>query len=153
LIKAFYEDASELAAELKSSAPEKKTVFTNGCFDIIHPGHIHLLNEASKHGDLLIVGINSDSSVKRLKGAGRPVMDQTSRAQVLSAMEMVDFVVIFSEDTPLRLIKELKPDVLVKGAQYGDGEIVGEDLVTLTVRVPMKPGYSTSRIIARLHSS
>jgi len=152
LINAFYEDVSALAAELKENAAGKKTVFTNGCFDIIHPGHIYILSEASKHGDILIVGLNSDSSVKRLKGTGRPVMDQSARAQILSALEMVDFVIIFSEDTPIRLIEELKPDVLVKGSQYGEGEVVGEDLVPLTVRVPMKPGYSTSGILGKLQS-
>lgn len=152
MINAFYEDVSALAAELKENAAGKKTVFTNGCFDIIHPGHIYILSEASKHGDILIVGLNSDSSVKRLKGTGRPVMDQSARAQILSALEMVDFVIIFSEDTPIRLIEELKPDVLVKGSQYGEGEVVGEDLVPLTVRVPMKPGYSTSGILGKLQS-
>ena len=149
MIGTVYEDASALADELKISASGKKTVFTNGCFDIIHPGHIYLLREASKHGDILIVGLNSDSSVKRLKGAGRPVMSQSSRAQVLSALEMVDFVVIFGEDTPIRLIEELKPDVLVKGSEYGEGEVVGEGAVPLTVRVPMKPGFSTTAVLEK----
>jgi D-beta-D-heptose 7-phosphate kinase/D-beta-D-heptose 1-phosphate adenosyltransferase len=148
-MKALYHDASQLAEYLKESAPGKKVVFTNGCFDIIHPGHIHLLRTASEQGDILLVGLNSDSSVKKIKGPARPVMDHDSRAQILLAFEMVDFVIIFDEETPLQVISALRPDVLVKGSEYGGGEIVGEDLVEQTVRVPMVNGFSSTDIIER----
>lgn len=134
----------------------KKIVFTNGCFDIIHRGHIKVLKEAKERGDFLIVGLNSDSSVKRLKGSGRPVNKETDRKIVLEAIRYVDSVVIFKEDTPLNLIMEIKPDVLVKGADYGKDEIVGEKEVLSwrgkVVRVKLLHGLSTTKIIRMMNT-
>jgi len=107
--------AEELQQELSQKRPGQKVVFTNGCFDIIHLGHLHLLSSAREMGDLLVVGLNTDDSVKRLKGNDRPVKDQETRALVLASMEFVDYVVLFDEDTPMELIRTLGPDVLVKG--------------------------------------
>ena len=129
----------------------KIVVFTNGCFDLLHSGHITLLEIASGEGDLLIVGLNSDSSVTRLKGEGRPVQSEAERAEALLKIEVVDVVTIFSEDTPLELIDSIKPDVLVKGGDYSSDEIVGADIVLSrggeVVRVPLLEGISTTRII------
>lgn len=132
---------------------EQKLVFTNGCFDILHLGHVQYLEEASKLGDVLIVGLNSDQSVRRLKGPKRPIQDQESRARLLAAMEFVEAVVIFEEDTPLRLIEKIRPDVLVKGGDYTRETIVGADLVESyggqVVTLPLVPGYSTTALLAR----
>ena len=129
----------------------KIVVFTNGCFDLLHSGHITLLEIASGEGDLLIVGLNSDSSVTRLKGEGRPVQSEAERAEALLEIEAVNVVTIFSEDTPLELIDSIKPDVLVKGGDYSSDEIVGADIVLSrggeVVRVPLLEGISTTRII------
>ena len=129
----------------------KIVVFTNGCFDLLHSGHITLLEIASSEGDLLIVGLNSDSSVTRLKGEGRPVQSEAERAEALLKIEVVNVVTIFSEDTPLELIDSIKPDVLVKGGDYSSDEIVGADIVLSrggeVVRVPLLEGISTTRII------
>ena len=129
----------------------KIVVFTNGCFDLLHSGHITLLEIASGEGDLLIVGLNSDSSVTRLKGEGRPVQSEAERAEALLEIEVVNVVTIFSEDTPLELIDSIKPDVLVKGGDYSSDEIVGADIVLSrggeVVRVPLLEGISTTRII------
>ena len=129
----------------------KIVVFTNGCFDLLHSGHITLLEIASGEGDLLIVGLNSDSSVTRLKGEGRPVQSEAERAEALLEIEVVNVVTIFSEDTPLELIDSIKPDVLVKGGDYSSDEIVGADIVLSrggeVVRVPLLKGISTTRII------
>ena len=126
-------------------------VFTNGCFDLLHSGHVILLEVASGEGDLLIVGLNSDSSVHRLKGEGRPVQSEAERAEALLEIEAVNVVTIFSEDTPLELIDSIKPDVLVKGGDYSSDEIVGADIVLSrggeVVRVPLLEGISTTRII------
>ena len=126
-------------------------VFTNGCFDLLHSGHVTLLEIASGEGDLLIVGLNSDSSVTRLKGEGRPVQSEAERAEALLEIEAVNVVTIFSEDTPLELIDSIKPDVLVKGGDYSSDEIVGADIVLSrggeVVRVPLLEGISTTRII------
>ena len=105
----------------------KKIVFTNGCFDIIHRGHVEYLQKAKELGDILILGLNSDDSVRRLKGASRPINNETDRAIVLSALECIDYVVIFDEDTPLELIKFIKPDILVKGGDYKIEEVVGRE--------------------------
>jgi len=145
-------DLRGVPEDFESLRRERKVVFTNGCFDIIHPGHVRLLKEAAALGDILVVGINSDDSVRRLKGPGRPVQDEKSRAEVLKALSAVDAVVIFDEDTPLEIIKKIKPDVLVKGAQYGEGEIVGEESVVETVRIPMLKGYSTTAVIERIRA-
>ena len=131
-----------------------KTVFTNGCFDILHRGHIELLKQARKCGDQLIVGINSDSSVRRLKGQCRPVISQTDRAFILSELKCVDAVFIFEEDTPMDLIEKIRPDVLVKGGDWEEGEIVGEDFVKSyggeVCRISYLKGYSTTNIIKRI---
>ena len=130
-------------------------VFTNGVFDLLHPGHVELLEAARREGDALAVGINSDASVRRLgKGAGRPVALQAARARVLAALAAVDCVVVFEEDTPLQLIQALAPDVLVKGADYARDRIVGADWIEArggrVVRVPVIPDYSTTALVERL---
>lgn len=129
----------------------RKVVFTNGCFDVLHRGHIELLKRARREGDVLVVGINSDDSVRRLKGAARPLVAEDDRAEILAALEMVDRVVIFREDTPGRIIEALLPDVLVKGGDYELNEIVGRDAVEKAggkvVRVRLVPGRSTRGII------
>jgi len=130
-----------------------KIVFTNGCFDLLHKGHLDLLKKSSKYGDILIVGLNSDSSVKKLKGASRPVEDEMRRFQKLMALNYVDHVIIFKQITPKKLISELKPDVLVKGGDYDLNKIVGADEVVLNggvVKViPLTPGFSTTSIIKK----
>jgi D-beta-D-heptose 7-phosphate kinase/D-beta-D-heptose 1-phosphate adenosyltransferase len=127
--------------------------FTNGCFDLLHPGHIKLMTEARAACDRLVVGLNSDASVRRLKGPERPVQDQQARAEVLAALEAVDLVVIFEQDTPVELIGRLRPTVLVKGADYRLDEVVGRDLVEAqggkVVLVDLVPGYSTSALVRR----
>lgn len=133
----------------------KKTVFTNGCFDILHQGHVYSLSQAAKEADVLIVGVNSNASVKKLKGDGRPVNDQASRALILASLVMVDAVVIFEEDTPLELISALLPDVLVKGGDYTLEQIVGaKEVMSNGGRVVINPiisGFSTSMIIEKLN--
>ncbi len=130
----------------------RRLVFTNGCFDILHAGHVKLLEEARSFGDALIVGLNSDASVRRLKGPGRPRNLQADRAAVLGAIRWVDEVVIFDEDTPYELIMKIRPDVLVKGGDYGPGAIVGEREVLSwggsVHRVTLLPGRSTSALLA-----
>ena len=132
----------------------QRVVFTNGCFDLIHAGHVRLINEARSMGDLLVVGINSDESVSRLKGPSRPLITDNDRAYILLNFRAVDYVTIFAEDTPLEVIKALRPDVLVKGAEYEKGDIVGADFVESAggrvVRVDMFEGRSTSAIIERI---
>jgi rfaE bifunctional protein nucleotidyltransferase chain/domain len=129
--------------------------FTNGCFDILHPGHIASLSDAAREADFLVVGLNSDASANRLKGAGRPVMDQQSRALMLASLIMVDAVVIFNEDTPLDLIELIKPDVLVKGGDYSLEQIVGaKEVISAGGRViinPIVPGFSTTGIIGKIN--
>lgn len=126
-------------------------VFTNGCFDLLHRGHVHLLRRARQQGDHLVVAVNSDASVRRLKGEGRPILPEEDRCVLMDALEFVDDVVVFEEDTPLDLIEELTPDVLVKGADYEEDEIVGSDLVRerggRVHRVPLLEGQGTSRIV------
>ncbi|MBA3260130.1 MAG: adenylyltransferase/cytidyltransferase family protein [Gemmatimonadales bacterium] len=132
-------------------------VFTNGVFDLLHPGHVELLEAARAEGDLLAVGINTDASARRLaKGPERPVASADARARVLAGLAAVDCVVLFDEDTPLDLIRALEPDVLVKGADYPRDRIVGADLVEFrggrVVRVPLVAGYSTSALVERLRA-
>jgi rfaE bifunctional protein nucleotidyltransferase chain/domain len=126
-------------------------VFTNGCFDLLHPGHIHTLEAARALGDLLVVGVNSDRSVRALKGSDRPVVAEAERAEILAALEAVDFVVIFDSETPRELIARLLPDVLVKGADWGADEIVGRAEVEAVggrvASIALQPGYSTSDIL------
>ena len=128
--------------------------FTNGVFDLLHPGHIDLLFAARGTADALIVGINSDASVRRLKGPDRPIRSESERAYVLAAVEAVDLVVVFSEDTPLELVKVLEPDVIVKGGDYTEATIVGASEVKSrggrVVVVPLTPGQSTTAIIGKL---
>jgi D-beta-D-heptose 7-phosphate kinase/D-beta-D-heptose 1-phosphate adenosyltransferase len=135
----------------------KRVVFTNGCFDLLHPGHLALLEGAADRGDVLIVGVNGDRSVRRLKGESRPVYPQAERVEILLALRWVDAVTVFDEDTPLETIRRIRPDVLVKGAEYGEGEIVGEDFVNgyggTTVRFPMLEGHASSAIIRRIESA
>jgi D-beta-D-heptose 7-phosphate kinase/D-beta-D-heptose 1-phosphate adenosyltransferase len=131
----------------------RKIVFTNGCFDILHYGHIDYLRKAKRFGDLLIVGMNTDRSVRGLKGKGRPVNSQHDRAEVLSELSCVGAVTLFSDPTPLRLIQRVRPDVLVKGADYRLADIVGHSFVESyggkVKRVPLRPGRSTTRILQK----
>lgn len=139
------------ALQLPASVRKGITVFTNGCFDILHPGHIDLLEQARAQGDVLIVGINTDESVRRLKGPSRPVNALAQRAGVLAALQCVDYIIPFADDTPLSLIGQISPDVLVKGGDYTPDTVVGADCVTArggkVVIVPLLPGYSSTRII------
>lgn len=130
---------------------EKKIVFTNGVFDLLHLGHIDYLGKAKDNGDILIVGVNSDASAKRLgKGTNRPITDEKSRSMIIAALEFVDAVILFDEDTPLELIKIVQPDVLVKGSDYKTEDIVGYDVVTakggIIRTIEFLPGYSTTAI-------
>jgi D-beta-D-heptose 7-phosphate kinase/D-beta-D-heptose 1-phosphate adenosyltransferase len=139
-------------AALKSAG--KQVVFTNGCFDIIHVGHVRLLREAKQQGDVLVVAINSDSSVRALKGAARPYVPEDERAEVVAGLESVDYVIIFNELDPLQIITELKPDVLVKGGDWTVDTIVGRDVVEgsggKVISLPFVEGLSTTNIIQRI---
>ncbi|HEX8949826.1 MAG TPA: D-glycero-beta-D-manno-heptose 1-phosphate adenylyltransferase [Dissulfurispiraceae bacterium] len=137
---------NEIAA-LKAAG--KRVVFTNGCFDILHVGHVRYLKEARALGDVLVVGLNSDSSVKRLK-PGRPIIREAQRAEVLASLEAVDYVTLFHEDTPYDLIKALGPDVLVKGGDWKKEDIVGSDIVPETYSLPFIEGISTTEIVRRI---
>jgi D-beta-D-heptose 7-phosphate kinase/D-beta-D-heptose 1-phosphate adenosyltransferase len=132
----------------------RRVVFTNGCFDLLHPGHIRALELARALGDALIVGLNSDSSVRQLKGEGRPIISEAERAEILTALESVDAVVIFDELTPREVISRLLPDVLVKGGDWPGDRIIGREEVEATggrvVSVPVVPGYSTSAILRKI---
>lgn len=132
----------------------KKVVFTNGCFDILHQGHLEVLSRAAELGDVLVIGVNSDDSVHRLKGPERPVNDEGFRSLMLASLSIVDAVCIFREDTPLELISQVLPDVLVKGGDYQPEQIVGADLVRQhggeVVTIPLVEGYSTSNLIQRI---
>jgi len=132
----------------------RRVVFTNGCFDLLHPGHIRSLELARALGDMLIVGLNSDTSVRQLKGKGRPVITERERAEILAALESVDAVVIFDDQTPREMITGLLPDVLVKGGDWPGDQIVGREEVEAAggrvVSVPVVPGYSTSAILERI---
>lgn len=137
---------------------KRKIVFTNGCFDILHPGHVYYLNKARSLGDILVVGLNSDNSVKRLnKGKERPIHPQDKRSEVLASLLCVDYVCLFDEDTPLNLIKAVKPDILVKGGDYTIDTIVGSDIVMQyggrVEIIPLLEGYSTTTILAKLSAN
>jgi D-beta-D-heptose 7-phosphate kinase/D-beta-D-heptose 1-phosphate adenosyltransferase len=131
--------------------------FTNGCFDILHPGHVRVLTQARATCDRLVVGLNSDASVRRLKGESRPVQTELARAEVLAALEAVDLVVIFEEDTPLELIKQVKPSVLVKGGDYTREQVVGHEFVTAhggeVVLIDILPGHSTTSLVNRARTN
>ena len=133
---------------------DKRIVFTNGCFDILHSGHISYLNEAKGEGDLLFIGLNSDASVKRLKGIERPINDEKERKYILENLRAVDFVEVFEEDTPYNLIKEVSPSVLVKGGDWKVSEIVGSDVVNklggVTKSLSFKNGHSTTDVIEKI---
>lgn len=135
---------------------KKKIVFTNGCFDILHVGHTFYLNKAKNLGEILVVGVNSDSSVKSLKGNKRPINPLRDRMKILACLECVDYICAFGEKTPLSLIKKVCPDVLVKGGDWKNKEIVGADFVKTcggkVVTIPFKKGYSTSRLIKKISS-
>lgn len=147
-------DKSELLKKLNIYRfQDKKIVFTNGCFDILHRGHVEYLAQAASLGHILVIGLNSDQSVTRLKGENRPVQDEKGRAVVLASLAFVSHVVLFDEDTPYELINEIKPDILVKGSDYNEDEIVGADIVKASggkvVTINFIDGYSTSKIIEK----
>lgn len=142
---------------LKWREENQKIVFTNGCFDLLHLGHVDYLAKAKDLGDRLIIGVNTDSSVKRLKGKNRPLQDENSRLHILAALHSVDAVVLFDEDTPYELIKKIQPDILVKGADYKIENIVGYDIVTSrggsVQTIEFIEGYSTTKIEQRILNS
>ena len=153
LIKNKICQLSTLNSQLSSLRSQGlKVVFTNGCFDILHRGHVEYLSHASDLGDVLVVGLNTDASVRRLKGEGRPVNNEEARALLLASLSFVDAVVLFDEDTPYELIKAVHPDVLVKGADYKVEEIVGYDFVTsyggMVATIPLVEGYSSSNFLS-----
>ena len=135
----------------------QRVVFTNGCFDLLHPGHIRVLEAARSLGDVLIVALNTDASVRASKGPSRPVLPENERAEILAAMAAVDYAVLFTEPTPREIITRLLPDVLVKGADWGANEIVGRKEVEAAggrvVSIPLEPGYSTSAILDRMKAA
>lgn len=148
------EELKKIVLRLKKQ--DKKVVFTNGCFDILHYGHIKYLQDAKGLAEVLVVGLNSDSSVKKIKGSARPINKQLDRARVLSALACVDYLTIFSEDTPLKLIKLIQPDVLVKGGDWPTERIVGADFVKSrggkVLAIPYIKGYSTTRLIEKVRA-
>lgn len=150
-IRSLEELSRALAPERRGQA---KVVFTNGCFDLLHVGHIRYLQQARKMGDLLVVGINTDASVRRLKGPSRPVQPERDRAEILAGLECVDYVVLFGQDTPLSVIEALEPDVLVKGADWTVDRIVGREVVERAggrvATIPYVEGMSTSALIERI---
>jgi len=138
----------------QARAQNRRVVFTNGCFDLLHPGHIKSLEQARALGDLLVVAINSDASVKRIKGPGRPVMPEAERAEVLAALSSVTYVTVFDEDTPQQIIAKVLPDVLVKGGDWGPDQIVGRQEVEAAggrvVSIPLEMGYSTTGLLEKI---
>lgn len=145
------DEIEKISSRLKNQG--KKVVFTNGCFDILHRGHVSYLNVAKSFGDVLILGLNSDASVKRLKGEDRPINNEEDRAYILSALECIDYVVIFDEDTPYELIKVVEPDILVKGADYEGKEVVGSDIAKQTKLVEFVDGKSTTKTIEKIQGA
>jgi rfaE bifunctional protein nucleotidyltransferase chain/domain len=148
------DEARELVAKRRASGGT--IVFTNGVFDLLHPGHVRYLRQARGLGDALIVGINSDRSVRAIKGQERPVTPESERAEIVAALDCVDAAVVFDEDTPHTLIDAIQPDVLVKGADWADDAIVGRDIVEArggrVVRMPVEAGYSTTAIIEKIRA-
>jgi D-beta-D-heptose 7-phosphate kinase/D-beta-D-heptose 1-phosphate adenosyltransferase len=146
----------EALKQIRNAEKDKKIVFTNGCFDILHSGHVLYLEEAKSCGDILILGLNSDQSVKRLKGESRPINNELDRAIVLSGLESVDYVVVFKEDTPYQLISEIQPDILVKGGDWAIDQIVGSDIVKNrggeVISLSFIEGKSTTSIIKKVVS-
>ena len=143
---------AEQLAQLRRQG--KRIVFTNGCFDLIHSGHVYMLAQAKTFGDILVVGMNTDASVKRLKGDKRPILDQASRLALLAALEVVDYITLFEEDTPLALIRRLQPHILVKGGDWSPEAIVGKEVVEhaggRVVAVRHQDGFSTTNLIERI---
>jgi D-beta-D-heptose 7-phosphate kinase/D-beta-D-heptose 1-phosphate adenosyltransferase len=140
----------------KARRAGKTVVFTNGCFDLLHRGHVHILREAKGKGDILIVGINSDRSVRGIKGPARPILAETDRIELIAAMEMVDYVVLFDESDPRKLIEAIKPNVLAKGGDWGQDGVVGADIVEReggrVAVIPYLKGFSTTEIIERIRN-
>ena len=132
----------------------KKIVFTNGCFDLIHLGHIEVIARSADLGDILIIGVNTDNSIKRLKGKNRPIVEEISRAKQLAALEFVDAVVLFDQDTPIDLIKVINPNVITKGGDYNTDQVIGNDIITQNdgevVIIPLTQGYSTTSILEKI---
>ncbi|RPJ17757.1 MAG: D-glycero-beta-D-manno-heptose 1-phosphate adenylyltransferase [Desulfobacteraceae bacterium] len=147
-----HEEIAWEAVQLKEAG--KRVVFTNGCFDILHAGHVRYLTAARAEGDILVIGLNSDESVRLIKGEKRPIVPQTQRAEVLSGLSCVDYIVFFDEPDPSILIKDIAPDVLVKGGDWAEEDIIGADFVKAkggrVVRISVVPGISTSSIIKRI---
>lgn len=147
-----YQKIASLAEKWKQSGYE--VCFTNGCFDLIHYGHIRYLSAASGLGDKLIIGINSDSSIERIKGSDRPINDEKSRTMILASLAFVDAVIVFEENTPAILIEEIAPDVLIKGGDYEGKEVVGREFVESiggrVVLIPLEKGYSTTKLIQKI---
>jgi D-glycero-beta-D-manno-heptose 1-phosphate adenylyltransferase len=138
----------------EAKAAQRRIVFTNGCYDLLHPGHIRLLESARELGDILILALNTDRSVRENKGANRPIVNEVERAEVAAALAAVDYVVLFDEPTPREIITRVLPDVLVKGSDWGPNEVVGREEVEAAggqvVSIPIEPGFSTSAIIERI---
>jgi D-beta-D-heptose 7-phosphate kinase/D-beta-D-heptose 1-phosphate adenosyltransferase len=152
---AKYKSVDELSSiSAKARKAGRLVVFTNGCFDLVHRGHIHLLRQAKMLGDILIVGVNSDVSVKAIKGPQRPIMPETDRIELIAALEMVDYVVAYNEPDPYRVIVAIQPNVLVKGGDWSADKIVGADVVEQNggrvAVIPYLPGFSTTQIIERI---
>ncbi|WP_419784538.1 D-glycero-beta-D-manno-heptose 1-phosphate adenylyltransferase [Maridesulfovibrio sp.] len=144
--------------KLRADFPaDRKIVFTNGCFDILHAGHVDLLSRAREQGDLLVLGLNSDKSVRSIKGEKRPVTGQQQRAFVLAGLACIDYVIFFDEDTPFNLISKVQPDVLVKGGDWSVDNIVGRDVVEerggVVLSLPLLPGYSTTGVIRYIRAN
>ena len=148
--------SEEISSELDSERTNKKVVFTNGCFDLLHVGHVRYLQEAKAQGDLLFLGLNADASVKRLKGESRPVQNENDRAEILAALACVDYVCLFEEDTPYELVKKVQPDVLVKGGDWAVADIVGSDIVLErggeVKSLQFVDGRSTTNIIQKMNN-
>lgn len=148
------QEAAALATRLRGAG--RRVVFTNGVFDLVHPGHLRYLRAARAEGDALVVGLNSDRSVRAIKGPGRPIIPERERAELLAALSFVDAVVVFDEETPDAVIRAVQPDLLVKGADWAADRIVGRETVEArggrVVRVPIATGYSTSAIVKRVRA-
>ena len=148
-------DKEKLLVKLTDWKKEnKKIVFTNGCFDLIHLGHIEVIARSADLGDILIIGVNTDSSIKRLKGKNRPIVEEISRSKQLAALEFVDAVVFFDQDTPIDLIKVINPNVITKGGDYNTDQVIGNEIVTQNngeiVIIPLTQGYSTTSILEKI---
>lgn len=141
---------TKLARILDEIRGKKRIVFTNGCFDILHVGHVRLLAKAKKCGDVLVVAVNSDSSVRQLKGQKRPLVPEKLRVELLSALSAVDYITLFSESTPLKTIQMFRPHILIKGGDYSYNEIVGRKDVEKVVRFPLVKGFSTTTLIQKI---